>query len=95
MADESQEVKLAVAVNDITWMKSTLTDVSEGMKNLQTAFEQNAQVQGKTYATKEDLKAVSDEVDKLKTWRNFVGGAMALCGFLAGLGIEAWRTWKG
>lgn len=95
MGDESQEVKLAVAVNDITWMKSTLTDVSEGMKSLQSAFETNAQQQSKTYATKEDLKVVADEVDKLKAWRWKMGGGVAIGSFVLGIAAEAWRGWKG
>ena len=72
MGDESQEVKLAVAVNDISWMKTTLSDVSQGMKALQESFDKSAQA----HATKDEVQRIRDDVDKLKARQYWFGGVL-------------------
>ncbi|GLG01583.1 hypothetical protein Alches_16230 [Alicyclobacillus hesperidum subsp. aegles] len=91
MDEKSQEVTLAVAVTEISYIKETLKETNEDVKHLLRRMDEQSQL----YATKAELGDLKRDVEKLKTWRNYVGGGMALGGFLLGLVAEAWRSWKG
>jgi len=81
---QSTEVTLAVAVRDIDWMKETMKDIRDGVKTLQQREEQ--------YATKKEVDDLRKEVDKLKGWRNWIMGAIALGGFVVGTASK-WKWW--
>lgn len=92
MGDESQESKVAVAVNDIEWLKESQRSTNSGIAQLQLTLTQHINDQNtrsNNFATKQELNAVKEDVDKLKAWRWKIGGALALIGVLLGYGIDA------
>lgn len=69
MADESQEAKMAVAVNDIEWIKESQRSTSRSIEQMQSTLSQHMKEQNERsekFATKDDLNAVKSDVDKLK-----------------------------
>lgn len=98
MGEDTQEAKLAVAVNDIEWIKDSQKTTNALIQTMQTTLSQHMKEQtdrAEKFATKEELKEVKRDVDKLKKWRWQVGGALALGTFVLGIAAEAWRSWKG
>ncbi|GMA64940.1 hypothetical protein NZD89_06030 [Alicyclobacillus fastidiosus] len=84
MGENSQEVQLAIATNDIIWMKATIADMNEGIKNLQEALERAIKTQDEKYATKVEVETVRKDVENLKQWRWKIGGALGLIGMVIG-----------
>ena len=98
VGEESQEAKVAVAVNDIEWLKESQRSTNRGIDQLQTTLSQYMKEQNdrsEKFATKDELNAVRSDVDKLKKWRWQVGGAIAVIAVLLGLGEAAIRVLKG
>ncbi|KPV42030.1 hypothetical protein [Alicyclobacillus ferrooxydans] len=98
MGQENQEARLAVAVNDIEWIKDSQRSTNRGIEQLQTTLTQYMKEQddrSEKFATKEELSIVRRDVTKLKEWRWKVGGGLAALSFLMGLAAEALRSWKG
>ncbi|WP_368780859.1 hypothetical protein [Alicyclobacillus fastidiosus] len=83
MGENSQEVQLAIATNDIQWMKATIADMNEGIKNMQEALEKALKAQDEKYATTE-VEALRKDVESLKAWRWKIGGALGLAGLIIG-----------
>lgn len=85
VGDESPDVKLAVAVNDIDWMKQTMTDTRDAVKDLSEYV--------KTQATKQDMAVLEQRVRKLENWRNWLTGAYIVIAGLFVMTFEYGRQW--
>lgn len=85
VGDESPDVKLAVAVNDIDWMKQTMTDTRDAVKDLSEYV--------KTQATKQDMAVLEQRVRKLENWRNWLTGAYIVIAGLFVMAFEYGRQW--
>lgn len=76
--DEHGNVQLAVAVNDIEWIK-------KGIETLQTTMSNHIEQQDKRaqlFATKEEVKEVAHDVKSLKKWVYTVTGGAVVIVFL-------------
>jgi len=71
---EDESVKLAVAVNDINWIKETMTDTRDAVKELSVYIK----AQDEHSAKKEDLKSLEIRVSKLEGWQKYIKGALAV-----------------
>lgn len=94
MGDENQEARLAVAVNDIEWIKESQRSTNKGIEQLQTTLSQHMKEQNERagkYATKEDVNAIQADVDKLKAKVYIFSGIMIVVGVLFKY-APAWLT---
>ncbi|GMA59748.1 hypothetical protein NZD89_09390 [Alicyclobacillus fastidiosus] len=69
MPDESQDARIAVAVNDIDWIKESQRTTNRGLEQLQQTLSQHIKEQNERsekFATKDELNVVKNDVDKLK-----------------------------
>lgn len=92
---ESPEVKLAVAVNDIEWMKKAMTDTQKAVTDLSSSVNSFMDAQETRVASKEDLRTLDQRVRKLEGWRNWLTGAyVVIVGFFVML-FEYGKQWLG
>lgn len=90
--EEKLSVDLAIAINDIVWIKGTMENMNEGIKALQHSVDSLLQTQDVKYAKIEDLESLRQDVESLKKWRWRIGGALILAGILIGYAAEILRS---
>lgn len=71
---EDEAVQLAVAVNDIKWMKDTMTETRDSVKELS----QYIKNQDEKYARAEDVKELEHRVGKIEGRLKWYAGAIAV-----------------
>lgn len=89
--DESPEVKLAVAVTEIAWIKDTLGETRDTVKDLSSYIKS----QDERVARKDDLEKVEVRVRKLENWRNVITGAYIIAAGAIMLIFEYGKQWFG
>lgn len=89
---ENQDTRLAVAANDIEWIKQSLRETRDAIEEIKDVMrEQNERAD--QYATKEDVENIRRDAESLKTWRSWITGVIFTVGTIAGALFEYGRQW--
>lgn len=85
--NEDDAVKLAVAVNDIKWIKDTMTETRDSVKELSEYIKH----QDEKYAQQSDVEKLELRVRKVEQKLKWYGGAIAV---IVGIGVMLFEYGK-
>lgn len=98
MGGESQETRVAIATNDIEWLKESQRSTNRGIEQLQLTLTQHMKEQNERsekFVTKEELKnevgPIKADIEKIKM-RIYVFSGIVICLMVF---IEYGRQWLG
>ena len=79
--DENDAVKLAIAANDIAWLKDTATDTRDAVKELSQYIrnqDEKTAKSGDVVALDHRVEKIEGRVRKLENWRYWLTGAYVI-----------------
>jgi len=90
--NHSPDTRLAVAANDIAWIKQSLKEIKEKQEELSDQIRaQNDRAS--EFATKSDIEQLSKDVQDLQRWRSWLTGAYLVGAGIIGALFEYGRQW--